>query len=47
MPDIFVGEAVMITPGYKMGTVKYVGETKFADGVWIGVALDGPQGKYK
>ena len=46
MPDIFVGESVMVTPGYKMGTVKYVGETKFAEGIWIGVALDGPQGSF-
>ena len=45
MPDIYVGDAVMVTPGYKMGTVKYVGETKFSAGVWIGIALDGPQGK--
>ena len=44
MPDIYVGDAVMVTPGYKMGTVKYVGETKFSAGIWIGIALDGPQG---
>ena len=45
LPDIYVGDTVLVTPGYKMGTVKFVGETKFADGVWIGIALDGPQGK--
>jgi hypothetical protein len=46
LPDIYVGDVVAIAPGFKMGTVKYVGETKFSDGIWIGVALDGPQGKH-
>ena len=32
--------------GFKMGVVKYIGETEFAPGVeWIGVAFDKPYGK--
>eukprot|EP00118_Oscarella_pearsei_P004125 m.17158 g.17158 ORF g.17158 m.17158 type:complete len:2041 (+) comp27345_c0_seq1:160-6282(+) len=43
-----VGEVVMVemARGYKMGTVKYVGETQFQPGEWIGVALDGSNGKH-
>ncbi|XP_065844044.1 kinesin-like protein KIF13A isoform X2 [Oscarella lobularis] len=43
-----VGEIVMVdmARGYKMGTVKYVGETQFQPGQWIGVALDTPHGKH-
>lgn len=44
LPDVYVGDIVAIAPGFKMGTVKYVGETKFSEGIWIGVSLDGPQG---
>uniref|UniRef100_A0A1X7UY93 CAP-Gly domain-containing protein n=1 Tax=Amphimedon queenslandica TaxID=400682 RepID=A0A1X7UY93_AMPQE len=28
-----------------MGTLKFIGDTEFAPGKWIGVALDHPQGK--
>lgn len=35
---------VEVTNGFKMGTVKYVGETEFAPGEWIGVALERPFG---
>lgn len=32
--------------GFKIGVVKYIGETEFAPGVeWIGVAFDKPYGK--
>ncbi|XP_069792215.1 kinesin-like protein KIF13B [Narcine bancroftii] len=29
----------------KIGTVRYIGPTEFADGIWIGVELDVPAGK--
>ena len=31
--------------GLKMGLVKYVGETQFQPGLWIGVVLDRPSGE--
>ena len=32
--------------GFKMGVVKYIGETEFAPGIeWIGVAFDKPFGE--
>jgi len=36
---------VEIGGGFKMGTVKFIGETEFAAGEWIGVALDKPNGE--
>ena len=36
---------VKVANGFKMGTVKFIGDTEFAPGEWIGVALDRPQGK--
>uniref|UniRef100_A0A4W3IV46 Kinesin family member 13B n=1 Tax=Callorhinchus milii TaxID=7868 RepID=A0A4W3IV46_CALMI len=38
------GEYVSIGTN-KCGTVRYIGTTEFADGVWIGVELDVPAGK--
>ncbi len=32
--------------GFKMGVVKYIGETEFAPGEWIGVAFDKPSGEW-
>lgn len=46
---VSVGEVVMADlgkQGYKMGVVKFVGETRFQPGEWIGVALDRPNGKH-
>ncbi|XP_019849545.1 PREDICTED: kinesin-like protein KIF13B [Amphimedon queenslandica] len=46
-PECRLGEKVMVevANGFKMGTVKFIGDTEFAPGEWIGVALDRPQGK--
>ncbi|XP_019855139.1 PREDICTED: kinesin-like protein KIF13B [Amphimedon queenslandica] len=40
-------EKVMVEASgtFKMGTIKFIGKTKFASGEWIGIELDKPQGK--
>ena len=35
---------VEIANGFKMGTVKFIGDTEFAPGEWIGVALERANG---
>lgn len=40
-----VGQSVRISPESKMGTVAYVGKTNFAQGIWVGVELEAPNGK--
>ncbi|KAM9409082.1 kinesin-like protein KIF13B [Pholidichthys leucotaenia] len=45
LPD-WLTEGVYVTVGSnKAGTVRYVGPTQFAEGVWVGVELDTPVGK--
>lgn len=45
LPD-WLAEGACVTVGSnKTGTVRYVGTTQFADGVWVGVELDTPVGK--
>ncbi|XP_061748251.1 kinesin-like protein KIF13B [Nerophis ophidion] len=45
-PD-WLTEGVHVTIGSsKAGTVRYVGATQFAEGVWAGVELDSPVGKH-
>ena len=34
-----------IANGFKIGVVKFIGETDFAPGEWIGVALERPNGE--
>lgn len=36
-----VGDKVLVNNSLK-GTVRFVGETKFASGIWVGVELPGP-----
>ena len=36
---------VEVANGFKIGVVKYIGETEFQPGEWIGVALDRPSGE--
>lgn len=47
--DIAVGsrcEVESLEPGLsKRGTVRFVGDTKFATGTWVGVEYDEPYGK--
>ena len=38
------GDRVVVS-GVKVGTIRYLGPTDFAKGVWVGVELDGPEGK--
>ena len=37
---------VEVANGFKMGVVKFIGETEFQSGEWIGVALERPVGEY-
>ena len=37
-----VGDRVRVVTHGKAGTVRFVGETQFAAGVWVGVELDEP-----
>lgn len=36
---------VEIPQGFKLAVVKFIGETEFAAGEWIGVAFERPIGK--
>jgi len=42
-PSIPIGSTV--TAVGKKGIVRFVGETEFSTGVWVGIELDGPDGK--
>lgn len=45
--ELRLGDRVIVSSsrGSKAGTLKYVGVTEFAPGVWAGVELDDPLGK--
>lgn len=42
---VMIGDKVIITSNQKKGIVQFVGETRFANGTWIGVVLDDATGK--
>jgi dynactin complex subunit len=46
--DLALGDRVIVSSninGARIGTLRYVGETKFQPGTWVGVELDEPAGK--
>ncbi|XP_029354965.1 kinesin-like protein KIF13B isoform X3 [Echeneis naucrates] len=45
LPDWLTEGAYVTVGGNKAGTVRYIGATQFAEGVWVGVELDTPVGK--
>ncbi|KAK0149078.1 Kinesin-like protein KIF13B [Merluccius polli] len=45
LPDWLTEGAHVTVGSSKSGTVRYVGSTEFAAGVWVGVELDTPSGK--
>nr|XP_046261402.1 kinesin-like protein KIF13B isoform X2 [Scatophagus argus] len=45
LPDWLTEGAYVTVGNNKAGTVRYVGATQFAEGVWVGVELDSPVGK--
>lgn len=46
LPDWLTEGAYVTVGSNKAGTVRYVGTTQFAEGVWVGVELDTPVGRY-
>lgn len=46
LPDWLTEGAYVTVGSNKAGTVRYVGVTQFAEGVWVGVELDTPVGRY-
>uniref|UniRef100_A0A3P8QK47 Kinesin family member 13Ba n=1 Tax=Astatotilapia calliptera TaxID=8154 RepID=A0A3P8QK47_ASTCA len=45
LPDWLTEGAYVTVGNNKAGTVRYIGVTQFAEGVWVGVELDTPVGK--
>uniref|UniRef100_A0A7N5ZZG6 Kinesin family member 13Ba n=1 Tax=Anabas testudineus TaxID=64144 RepID=A0A7N5ZZG6_ANATE len=45
LPDWLIEGAYVTVGSNKAGTVRYLGTTQFAEGVWVGVELDTPVGK--
>jgi dynactin complex subunit len=45
-PKLEVGSRVVTgVAGTKKGEIKFIGDTQFSTGEWIGIALDTPEGK--
>lgn len=45
LPEWLTEGAYVTVGSNKAGTVRYVGVTQFAEGVWVGVELDTPVGR--
>lgn len=45
MPAFEIGQIVQVGDDQQFGTVRFVGQTSFAAGDWVGVELDGDGGK--
>lgn len=43
--EVKEGMLVQAPGGQGKGTVRFVGNTKFRDGIWVGLELESPAGK--
>ena len=47
LPEWMVtGESILLRQTNYSGTISFIGTTDFAPGIWIGIALDAPLGKF-
>ena len=44
LDQLSIGDRVRVKTDQRVGVLKYLGETKFASGVWAGLDLDGKGG---
>lgn len=48
LPEWMVcGESVILRQSNYSGIIAFIGTTEFASGLWIGIELDAPLGKYE
>ena len=47
-PPFAIGEYVVVKTrkGFQFGNIKFIGQTEFAPGVWVGIALERPAGEF-